>query len=71
MIDVSGGVLSTVDTVKLRLAGVGSTLPARSMARTSKVCGPSESAEVVNGVVHEANTPASTRHWKVGRPRLR
>ena len=44
---VSGGVVSTVSTVKARLAGVASTLPAASMARTSKVWAPSLRVPVV------------------------
>src|SRR5438552_18548192 len=36
--DVSGGVVSTVH---VRVAGVGSTLPAASTARTMKACWPS------------------------------
>ena len=59
---VSGG---TVSTVKVRLAGVASTLPAPSMARTSKVCEPSDRAAVVKGVVQAANAAASKRHWNV------
>ncbi len=62
VIVVSGGVVSTLNA---RLAGVGSVLPAVSVARTSNVCAPSASAAVVNGVVQAANAPASTRHWKV------
>ena len=38
---------ATVSTVKLRLAGVASTLPAASVARTSKVCAPSASVTAV------------------------
>ena len=38
---VSGGIVSTV---KLRVAGVGSVLPAESVARTENVCRPSGSA---------------------------
>ena len=60
VIVVSGGVVSTgsvVSTVKVRLAGVASVLPAASVARTSKVCEPSASAVVVNGVVHDAKDP--------------
>ena len=38
---------AAVSTVKLSEAGVGSTFPAGSVVRTSKVCGPSESAVVV------------------------
>ena len=35
---------ATVSTVKERCAGVGSSLPASSRARTEKVCGPSPTA---------------------------
>ena len=31
---------ATVSTVKVRVAGVASTLPAASLARTSNVCAP-------------------------------
>jgi hypothetical protein len=37
---VSGGVVSLARTVQVYEAGVGSTLPASSSARTSKVCDP-------------------------------
>ena len=46
---VSGGVPSTVH---VRDAGVGSTLPAASTARTSKVCEPSARPVKVTGSVH-------------------
>ena len=62
VIVVSGGVVSTVND---RLAGVGSVLPAASVARTSKVCAPSASTAVVNGVLHEPQAPPSTRHSNV------
>ena len=42
-ITVSGAVVSAVATVKLREAGVASVLLEASVARTSKVCGPSTS----------------------------
>ena len=61
-IAVSG---AAVSTVKLRDAGVGSTLPTRSVARTSKVWAPSASDEVVSGVEHEPHAPPSTRHSNV------
>ena len=54
-----------MSTVKLRDAGVGSTLPAGSVARTSKVCAPSASDAVVSGVEHEPHAPPSTRHSNV------
>ena len=68
VIEVSGGVVSTV---KVRLAGVRSTFPAASSARTSKVCEPSVSATVVNGEVQAVNAPPSTRHWNVAPLRAR
>jgi hypothetical protein len=52
-------------TVQLRDAGVPSTFPAPSVARTSKACVPSTSAEYVLGDVHAAKAPASTRHSNV------
>ena len=62
VIVVSGPVVSTV---KLRCAGEGSVLLAWSVAWTAKVCGPSESVPVVNGVVQEVNGAPSTEHSKV------
>ena len=46
---VSGGVASTVH---VRDAGVGSTLPAASTARTNSVCEPSARPAKVTGSVH-------------------
>src|SRR6266513_369974 len=51
--------------VHVKLAGVVSVLPARSVARTSKVCVPSPSALVVCGPVQAVQTPPSTRHSNV------
>jgi hypothetical protein len=62
VIVVSGAVVSTV---KDRLAGGSSTLPAGSLARTSKVCWPSLNNTVVYGERHEANCSVSTRHSNV------
>ncbi len=56
---VSGAVVSTVNVL---LAGDGSTFPAASIARTSKLCEPSLNAAVVNGDPQVANAPESTRH---------
>ncbi len=56
---------AAVSTVKLREAGVASTFPARSVARTSNVCAPSASDPVVSGVEHEPHAPPSTRHSKL------
>ncbi len=46
-------------------AGVGSTLPAASIARTSNVRVPSATPDTTNGLEHAANAAASTRHWNV------
>jgi hypothetical protein len=54
-----------VSTVKLREAGVESTLPTGSVPRTSNVCAPSASDAVVSGEEQEAQTAPSTRHSKV------
>ena len=51
--------------MKLRLSGVASGLPAASMARTSKVCAPSASPLYALGLEHEAQDPASRRHWRL------
>ena len=59
---VSGGVVSTV---KVRVAGVGSVLPAASVALTSKVWGPSVSAATVSGLEQAEKASLSTRHSKV------
>ena len=56
---------AAVSTVKPRDAGVGSTLPAGSVARASNVWAPSASEAVVFGVEHEPQAPASTRHSKL------
>ena len=54
-----------MSTVNDRLAGEASVLPAASVARTSNVCAPSDSAPVVNGEEQDANAAASTRHSNV------
>src|SRR5262249_4917282 len=61
VIVVSG---AAVSITQVNDAGVGSTLSAASIARTSKVCVPSPSVTLVNGEVHAPNTPASRRHSK-------
>src|SRR3954451_404301 len=67
---VSGGVLSDwvvsgglVSTVKARLAA-SPVLPARSVARTEKVWGPSGTPLKVRGDAHGANAPPSAMHSK-------
>src|SRR5215210_4134395 len=52
-------------TVKLSDAGVASTLPAGSIVRTSKVCGPSPSVAVVWPELQEPQAPPSMRHSKL------
>jgi hypothetical protein len=59
---VWGGVVSTVND---RSAGVGSVLPALSVALTSNVCGPSARVAALKGELQAANAAASTRHSKV------
>src|SRR4051812_12752535 len=54
-----------VVTVNERRTGAGSSFPTASVARTSKVCGPSASELVVNGDEHGANDPVSTLQAKV------
>src|SRR4051794_24058229 len=56
-----GAVASIVHAL---LAGVGSTLPALSVARTLKVCGPGANPEYACGDVHAANAAWSSWHVK-------
>ena len=56
---------AAVSTVNARDAGVASTLPPGSVARTSNVWAPSASEAVVSGVEHEPQAPPSTRHSNV------
>ncbi|MEJ7787875.1 MAG: hypothetical protein WKF96_23990, partial [Solirubrobacteraceae bacterium] len=63
VIVVCGGAVSM--TLKLRLAGVGSVLPAASVPRTSYLCRPGLTALVVCGEVHDAKGSPSTRHSKL------
>src|SRR5436190_8448660 len=60
---VSGGVVST--TVQLADAGVGSTLPTRSVARTEKECAPAARLAYAFGDVHAAYAAPSRRQAKV------
>ena len=59
---VSGGVVSTVN---VRVAGVGSTLPAWSIARTLNVWSPSASVVTPYGDEHAWNAPPSSLHSNV------
>ncbi len=56
---------AAVSTVKVREAGVGSTLPAVSRARTSNVCAPCARFVYACGDVHGANAALSRRHSNV------
>jgi hypothetical protein len=58
----AGGVTSTV---QVRTAGVGSVLPAGSVALTSKVCPPSARALYVTPLVQDTKTPVSSLHSKL------
>jgi hypothetical protein len=44
---------AVVSTVHVKVAGVGSAFPARSTARTSKVCAPWLSPETIRGLEQE------------------
>jgi len=59
---VSGGCVSTV---QLWVAGVGSTFPTPSIARTSKVCEPFTNPLMVCGLVQLTNDPVFNWHWNV------
>jgi hypothetical protein len=56
-----GGVVSTRNGAVV----ADPALPAASVATTVIVCVPSATVEAVNGEVHAASAPASTRHWIV------
>ena len=56
---------ATVSTVHVWAAGLASTLPAASVARTENVWLPSERRPIVSGLEHVAQAPASTRHSNV------
>ena len=58
---VSGGGV----TLQLRLAGVRSTLPAASMARTRSWWLPTDRAVYVTGETHVLKAEPSSEHWKV------
>ena len=62
VIVVSGGVMSRV---KLCVAGVGSTFPAASVARTLNVWSPSASTPGENGDAQVAYWPSSSLHSNV------
>src|SRR5690242_19187447 len=58
-ITVTGGVVSTRN---VHSAGVGSGLPAASIARASKRCSPSASTSLLYGDVQANQAPPSSRH---------
>ena len=60
-----GGPGAVVSTTHVRVAGVGSVLPAASMARIASVCAPSASAVSNVGDTHAAQAPASSLHSNV------
>src|SRR5215218_2286344 len=60
-----GEVVAGAMTVKARAAGVGSTLSAKSVARTSNVWAPAPRPETACGEVHGANAAPSMRHSNV------
>ena len=62
VIDVSGAVASTVQVV---VAGVASTLPLASVARTANVRRPSARPVSASGDPHGRYAPASRRHSKL------
>ena len=62
---VVSGAGATTATVNVREAGVASTLPAASLARTANVCWPSARFVYACGEVHAANAALSRRHSNV------
>ena len=62
---VVSGAGATTATVNVRVAGVASTLPAASLARTANVCWPSARFVYACGDVLVANAAPSRRHSNV------
>ena len=58
-----GGAGATI--VQLRVAGVVSTFPAASVARTSNVWAPTARPESPSGEAQALQAPPSRRHWNV------
>jgi hypothetical protein len=56
---------AAVSTVQVKVAGVASTLPAGSVARTLNVCEPLASPAYGFGLVQVVNPPLSSSHSKV------
>ena len=57
-----------VSIIQVYDAGLGSLLPAVSIARTSNVCKPGGIPETVSGVTQVLYTPPSTRHSNIDPP---
>ena len=57
-----------MSTVQVAVAGVGSTLPAASVALTEKVCAPSVRPVSPSGELQDANDPLSSLHANVAAP---
>jgi hypothetical protein len=62
---MTGAAGAIVSTVHVRVAGVGSVLPAESVARTAKVWEPSPRPVYVRGDVHAVNAAPSRLHSNV------
>lgn len=60
-----GGAGAVVSTIHVRVVGVGSVLPAASIARVARVCSPSASPVSSLGDRHAAQAPASSLHSNV------
>lgn len=60
-----GGAGAVVSTIHVRVGGVGSVLPAASIARAARVCAPSASPVSSLGDRHAAQAPASSLHSNV------
>ena len=56
---------ATVSTVQVKATGLGSPLPARSVALTSKVCPPSSRSAYACPLSHSIHSPASSRQSKL------
>ena len=62
---VSGAIVSML---QLNVAGLGSVLPALSIARTSKLWAPSAREVYVRGEAHDTHSSESRRHSKEAMP---
>src|SRR3982751_2556062 len=62
---ISSAGASVPSVVHVASAGVGSTLPAASIARTARLCGPGLSPVRVWGEVQVVKAAVSRLHWKL------